>query len=186
MRGCGLLLASRRLQRVLVRSFMPVRQRTPRCSDHVALTDASNAGASSSALSIAAAGEHPGRGSYVRLQNGHAWAPADLDRVTLRLSRRLDAGNDAADAAAEGRAEKGPSSGGLRLVTELNFAEQQLDDPGGCADLLGAGSVAPGSELTLWQGARCSFAFVPLRQGDRVQLLFGVCAACSSCAMLLA
>jgi hypothetical protein len=36
-----------------------------------------------------------------------------------------------------------------------------------------AGSVAPGAALTLWQGARCSFSFVSLRQGDRVQLLFG-------------
>ena len=116
----------------------------------------------------------------MRLQNGHAWAPADLGRVTLRLSRRLDAGGDAANADTGARAGKGPSSGGLRLVSELNFAEQQLHDPGGCADLLGVGSVAPGSELTLWQGARCSFAFVPLRKGDRVQLLFGMLAAGSS------
>jgi hypothetical protein len=132
-------------------------------------------------LSIAAAGEQAGRGSYVRLQNGHAWAPADLSRVTLRLSRRLDAVADAVDADAGRHAARGPGTGGLRLVSELNFAEQQQLDPGGCAETLGdAGSVAPGASLTLFQGARCSFAFVSLRQGDRVELLFGACACMSS------
>ena len=60
------------------------------------------------------------------------------------------------------------------MVSELSFADEQQRDPEGCAAALSdAGSFPPGSALTLWQGARCSFAFVPLRQGDRVQLLYG-------------
>jgi hypothetical protein len=174
-----LQLASLRLPCMLARSSTPVRlseQRT-RCRDDARLTHTTRrAGASSLALSIAGAGQHEGRGSYVRLQNGHAWAPADLSRVTLRLSRRLDAVADAVDADAGRHAARGPGTGGLRLVSELNFAEQQQLDPGGCAETLGdAGSVAAGSSLTLWQGARCSFAFVSISQGDRVELLFGAC-----------
>ena len=107
----------------------------------------------------------------MQLQNGHAWAPADLSRVMLRFSRRLDAGDDGNEGDAGLQAGKGPA---LRLVSEFNFAEQQVHDPNGCAGVLGTGSVAPGSVLTLWRGARCSFAFVPLRKGDRVQLMFGV------------
>jgi hypothetical protein len=60
------------------------------------------------------------------------------------------------------------------LVSELSFADERRNDPEGCAAALGdAGNVPPGAQLTLWQGARCSFAFLPLRQGDRVQLLHG-------------
>lgn len=138
---------------------------TPRC-----------AGVSSLALSISGAGEHAEHGGWVRLQNGHAWAPAELSRVTLRLSRRLDGVGDASEADAGHRGARSPGLVGLRLVSELNFADEQRNDPGGFAAVLGdAGTVPPGSSVTLRQGARCSFAFVPLRQGDRVQLLFGAC-----------
>ena len=141
----------------------------------VAEADVRRAGASSVALSIASAGEHDERGGWIQLSNGHAWSPADLSMVTLQLSRRLDAANGASgeDMDRRARANRG-DAGGLRLVSQLSFAEEQRNDPEGCAAALGdAGSVPPGSQLTLWQGARCSFAFLPLRQGDRVQLLHG-------------
>ena len=94
--------------------------------------------------------------------------------VTLQLSRRLDAVDDESGAEAWRQAKRGSGSEGLRLVSELSFADEQLRDPEGCAAALGdAGRVPPGSALTLWQGTRCSFAFVPLRQGDRLRLLHG-------------
>ena len=63
----------------------------------------------------------------------------------------------------------------MRLVSELNFADEQRRDQEGCATVLGdAGNVGPGAAVTLWEGARCSFAFASLSQGDRVELLFGM------------
>ena len=157
---------------------------SPRVLEDAWLTWTSwRAGASSLTLSIAGAGEHVERGSWIRLSNGHAWSPADLSMVTLQLSRRLDAADsgNGADARHDRgrRAKGGRGSGGLRLVSELSFADEQRDDPEGCAAVLGdAGSVPPGSSLTLWQGARCSFAFLPIRQGDWVQLLHGARVSC--------
>ncbi len=98
----------------------------------------------------------------MQLRNGHAWAPADVSRASLRLVRQL-AGDD----------DGGRS--GLRLVSELHLGEARERDPDACAAVLGhaAAGLPPGGLLLLRRSTRCGFDFVPFRPGDRVQLLLG-------------
>ena len=78
------------------------------------------------------------------------------------MERRLDGG------------ESDARGGGLRLVSELHLGEAREHDADACAAVLGSdGMLAPGGTVVLRTGARCGIAFVPFRDGDRVQLRVG-------------
>jgi hypothetical protein len=164
---------------------------TPHTPTHPTLTLATPrtvaiAGAFGSTLQIVGAGETASascavppcaRAAWVQLRNGHAWSPADLSSTSLRLVRRLDA-------PAHGSSGGDDALRGLRLVSELHFGDAKARDPDACSAVLGDGGVPPGGAVTVWQGTRCGFSFVPLQQGDTVQLLDGAREHACACMLL--
>lgn len=91
----------------------------------------------------------PGEGR-VELRNDDSWLPADLSRLSLRITRALGAS-----------AQPGQRSR-LQLRSEHHF-----DGEDGCASPV----VTPGGSLTLHRLRRCSFHFPAFEEGDIVELL---------------